>query len=247
MGFLKKAAATFGHIDKDLIERGTLARGRVVECKRTGMTTGVQIQMIVCKLTIEVELEGQPPYTANCKHPVPIPYLSQFESGQGYVAVRVDPEDPQNIAIDPKADVPGGNHTVQTIDASQGIPADIAQQLAAAGISLDAAPAQSPSEPLPNRESEVSARQILESGVPCKAIVQSAQPLGFQKDGLDVWGIVLNAIEDGGATSQARVGIGVPPDAVALLFPGSNLPAKRRADVQDGVAIDWAAALADRH
>jgi hypothetical protein len=242
MGFLKKAAAAFGHIDKDLIERGTLARGRIVECKRTGMSTGVQIQMIVCNLTIEVELEGHPPYTATCKHPIPIPYLAQAESGQGYVAVRVDPEDPQNIAIDPAADVPGGGDTVTTIDASQGVPADIAEQLAAAGVTLDAAS----SGPLPNRESEVSAKQILDTGTPCRAIVQSAQPLGFQKDGLDVWGIVLNATEDGGATTQARIGIGVPPEAVALLFPGANFPAKKRADVQDGVTIDWAAAAGDQ-
>lgn len=238
MGFLKKAAAAFGHIDKDLIERGTLARGRIAECKRTGMQTGVQVKMIVCNLTIEVELEGQPPYVATCKHPIPIPYLAQAESGQGYVAVRVDPEDPQNIAIDPTAEVPGGGHAVTTIDASQGIPEEIAQQLAAAGLTLDGPS----SEPLPNRESELSAQQILESGTPCRAIVQSAQPLGFQKDGLDVWGIVLNAIDDGGATTQARIGIGVPPEAVALLFPGANLPAKKRADVHDGVAIDWAAA-----
>lgn len=249
MGFLKKAAATLGHIDKDLIERGLLARGRVVECRRTGMTTGVQVKQVVCNLTIEVELDDRPLYTATCKHPVPMPYLPQFESGQGYVAVRVDPEEPQNIALDATHDIPpsrdGGS--IDVIDAGQGLPADLAQQLAAAGITLDAATSPSPSEPLPNRESEVSAQQILESGVPCKAIVQSAQPLGFQKDGMDVWGIVLNAIEDGGATTQARVGIGVPTEAVALLFPGSNLPAKKRADVQDGVAIDWAAALADRH
>jgi hypothetical protein len=248
MGFLRKAAAAFGHIDKDLIERGILARGRIVECKRTGMSTGVQIQMIVCNLTIEVELEGQPPYIATCKHPIPIPYLAQAESGQGYVAVRVDPDDPQNIAVDPTADVPGGNATVRTIDASQGIPADIAQQLASAGITLDDSPAPPVdlSQPLPNRESEVSAQQILESGTPCRAIVQSAQPLGFQKDGLDVWGIVLNAIDHKGATAQARIGIGVPAEAVALLFPGATLPAKKRADIQDGVAIDWAAALVDR-
>jgi hypothetical protein len=197
--------------------------------------------MIVCNLTIEVELEGQTPYIATCKHPIPIPYLAQAESGQGYVAVRVDPEDPQNIAIDPSADAPGG-HTVTTIDASQGIPAVIAQQLAAAGVTVDGPS----SEPLPNREGELSAQQILESGTPCRAIVQSAQPLGFQKDGLDVWGIVLNAVDDGGATVQARIGIGVPGEAVALLFPGSNLPAKKRTDIQDGVAIDWTAALANK-
>ncbi len=245
MGFLKKAGAAFGHVDKDLIERGLLARGTITGCERTGMSTGVQVRSVVCDLTVEVELEDRPVYTAGCKHPIPMPYLPQFESGTGAVAVRVDPDDPQNIALDLSHDVPpprsgvvGGGDTVEVIDASGGLPEDIARQLAAAGVDLAGA-----SSPPPNREGELTAAEILATGTSCRAVVQSAQPLGFQKDGLDVWGLVLNAIADGEASSQVRIGIGVPADAMALVFPGANLPAKRRSDVQDGVSIDWSAAL----
>jgi hypothetical protein len=37
MGFLKKATRAMGKLDTDLIERGLLARGKVVECRRTGV------------------------------------------------------------------------------------------------------------------------------------------------------------------------------------------------------------------
>lgn len=253
MGFLKRAGSALGRVDKDLIERGLLARGRITECRRTSMSTGTQVRSVVCELTVEVELEDRPIYTAECKHPIPMPYLPQFESGQGFVAVRVDPADPQNIALDLSHDVPsprsgaaatgagpGAGSTVQVIDASGGLPEDLAQQLAAAGVDLGAGATQEQ-----NRESKLSAAEILATGAPCRAVVQSAQPLGFQKDGLDVWGIVLNAIVEGEPASQARIGIGVPAEAVALVFPGANLPAKRRGDIDDGTSIDWTTALKD--
>src|SRR5687767_897989 len=100
MGFLKKTARALGKLDTDLIERGLLARGKVVACRRTSWTVGVQVKSVVCELTVEVELEDRPVYTAECKHPVQMPYLPQFESGQAYFAVRVDPDDHTNIALD---------------------------------------------------------------------------------------------------------------------------------------------------
>jgi hypothetical protein len=160
--------------------------------------------------------------------------------------VRVDPEDATNIELDLTHDVPpsrgggsanGAAPTTQVIEAGQGLPPDIAAQLAAAGIDLSGG-AGAP----PIRMSPVSGAEILATGTPCRAIIQSASPLGTQKDGHDVWGIVLNAIADGEPTTQARIGIGVPAAAMALVFPGSNLPARRRSDVEDGVCIDWDAA-----
>lgn len=242
MGFLEKASRALGKLDTDLIERGLLARGRIVECRRTGWTVGVQVKSVVCDLTVEVELEDRPVYTAECKHPVQIPYLAHFESGQACFAVRVDPDDHTNIAIDTAHDVPParvGDGAAQVV--AQGIPSDIAAQLVTAGVDLAGA-----SQPPPNRTSPVSGAEILATGTPCRAIVQSAQPLGFQKDGNDVWGIVLNAVSEGEDPIQARIGIGVPPEAVSLLYPGADLPAKRRRDVDDGVCIDWDEALAAR-
>src|SRR5215210_4287768 len=125
MGFLKKLGASLGHVDQDLLENGLLARGTVTECRRTSVSTGNQVPSVVCDLTVQVELPNQPAYTAQCKHPIQMPYLPQFESGQAVVAVRVDPNDQTRIALDLAHDVPrpGG--------------VDVAQQLAAAGINLD--------------------------------------------------------------------------------------------------------------
>ena len=245
MGFLKRATRALGKLDTDLIERGLLARGKVVGCRRTGWTTGVQVKSVVCDLTVEVELEDRPVYTTECKHPVLMPYLSHFESGQAYFAVRVDPDDHTNIALDTAHDVPpprgGDAGAAHVIDGGQALPSDVAARLAAAGIDLSGT-----QQPPPNRLSPVSGAEILATGAPCRAIVQSAQPLGFQKDGNDVWGIVLNAVAEGEEPLQARIGIGVPAAAVPLLFPGANLPAKRRSDVDDGVCIDWDEALQGR-
>lgn len=251
MGFLKKLGASMGHVDHHLIEHGLLARGKVVQCRRTSMSTGNQVPSVVCELTVEVELEDRPVYTASCRHPIQMPYLPQFESEQAFVAVRVDPADPQNIALDLQHDVPpprGGampmsvDNGAQVIYASQGIPPDVAQQLAAAGITIDPNANVADVQVGQNRVSPVSAAEILATGTPCRVVIQSATPMGMKKDGNDVWGFVLNVLE-GTGTTQARVGMGVPAAAMPLIFPGANLPAKHRSDVPDGVAIDWVAAM----
>jgi hypothetical protein len=228
MGFLSRAASAMGHVDKGLLRDGLLARGHVTECRRTAVSTGNQVQSVICNLTVEVALEDRPVYTATCKHPIQIPYLPQFESGLATVAVRVDPEDRQRIALDLATEVPPPRDG--TTDAP-----------------MDPMTMGQPAEAVPqNRESPVKAAEILATGTPCRAIIQTSQPLGIKKDGHDVWGLVMNATSDTEPPIQVRIGIAIPNEAMALVFPGANLPAKRRADVQDGVAIDWDAALAER-
>jgi hypothetical protein len=231
MGFLSRAASAMGHVDKGLLKDGLLGRGHVTGCRRTAVSTGNQVQSVVCNLTVDVELEDRPVYTATCKHPIQIPYLPQFESGQGFVAVRVDPEDQSRIALDLTHEVPPARDG--TTDAQMD------------PTTLGAV--QSTDGPVPNRDSPVKAAEILATGTPCRAIIQTSQPLGIKKDGHDVWGLVLNAtFDDGQPPIQARTGVAIPAEAMALVFPGAILPAKRRADVLDGVAIDWEAALAEK-
>src|SRR4051794_21219834 len=111
MSLFKRAKSALGGVDKDLIEHGTLARGNVKDVDVTSMSTGRAEAgfgaRIVCKVTVEVvPLDGSDFYTATCMHPVPQVYLPKLSEPGAAVAVRVDPEDPQNIALDLEHDVP---------------------------------------------------------------------------------------------------------------------------------------------
>jgi hypothetical protein len=253
MGFLRKVSRSMGHADGHLLAQGLLARGHVVECRRTAMTTGRQVERVVCELTVEVQLEDQPVYTAHCKHAIQIPYLPQFESGQASVAVRVDPEDPQNIELDLTTDVPPPRDGAAAA-AAAAEPAAAVQLVDDTGAPLPPELARAaqeamahPDDPMAgNRVSPVTGAEILATGTPCRLVVQSAQPMGMQKDGRDVWALILNVTGDGAAPRQVRIGVGVPAAATGLLFPGANLPGRQRADVPDGATPDWDAALAER-
>jgi hypothetical protein len=60
-----------------------------------------------------------------------------------------------------------------------------------------------------------------------------------------MYALLLTVMADGRAPYQVPVGNPVPPDAVPLLYPGNNVPAKRMPDRGDKyIVVDWAAALA---
>ena len=87
--------------------------------------------------------------------------------------------------------------------------------------------------------------QILEQGVPCKAVIVQSQPMGMRSpSGKDMYAFVLTVMADGREPYQVQVGNPVPADAAPLVFPGSTVPAKRMADGDDHeIVIDWDAAL----
>lgn len=90
-----------------------------------------------------------------------------------------------------------------------------------------------------------SAAELLASGAPCDAVIVEYQPLGMKNAGnIDMYAFKLSIFAEGQAPYQIMVGNPVPPEAVALLFPGSRVPAKYDPNgVKEDVAIDWAAAL----
>lgn len=231
MGIFRKAAASMGHVDHGLQKRGLLARGRVLQCDRTAMSTGNQVHQVVCNLLVEVDLPGRPLYQATCKYPIQMPYLPQFESGNASVAVRVDPDDPANITLDLTTDVPPPSQAAPTTASAAPDPNAYAQ------------PATAPAQPA-NTTNKLTAAEVLATGSPCRVVIVESQPLDFSKPGLPpYYGLVLSVFVDGQAPSQVRVGVPVPDAAVPLLYPGSNVPAKIRADVQDAVTPDWDAAI----
>jgi hypothetical protein len=90
------------------------------------------------------------------------------------------------------------------------------------------------------------AARILELGAPCMAVIVSSQPLGLRNQhGDDLYALSLTVISDGERPYQVQVGNPVPPDAAALLYAGSAVPAKRMPDGDEReLAIDWGAAVA---
>jgi hypothetical protein len=90
-----------------------------------------------------------------------------------------------------------------------------------------------------------SAADILERGTPCEAVIVESQPLGLKNpNGIDMYAFKLTIFAEGASPYQIMVGNPVPPEAVALLFPGSRVPAKFDPNgLKESVAIDWAAAM----
>lgn len=90
-----------------------------------------------------------------------------------------------------------------------------------------------------------SAAEILANGEDCRAVIVEAQPLGTKNPkGLDMWAFMLTVIANDRAPYQVPVGNPVPPNAVPLIYPGNNLPAKRMPSQGDKyIVIDWATAV----
>jgi hypothetical protein len=99
MGFLSKIT---GGPDKKLLATGLLGRGIIVGVQPTGTTLEIGNGLVqrVCVFTVEVSLDGRAPYTATCKQRFPEIQLPQIRPGNTTVAVRVDPADPTQIALD---------------------------------------------------------------------------------------------------------------------------------------------------
>ena len=91
-----------------------------------------------------------------------------------------------------------------------------------------------------------SAAQVLEYGVPCKAVIVQSQPMGMRSSsGNDMYAFLLTVMAEGRPPYQTQVGNPVPADAVPLLYPGNTVPAKRMPDgAGHEIVIDWDAALA---
>lgn len=99
MGLLRKLT---GGTDKKLLETGLLGQGLITDIKVTGTTvqTGNGLVQRSCVFTVQVTLDGKEPYVATCKQRILEVQIPQFSPGSTTVAVRVNPEDPTDIALD---------------------------------------------------------------------------------------------------------------------------------------------------
>jgi hypothetical protein len=90
-----------------------------------------------------------------------------------------------------------------------------------------------------------SAAEILAYGEDCRAVIVESQPLGRKSPkGVDMYALLLTVLADGTAPYQVPVGNPVPPEAVPLLYPGNNVPAKRMPSKGEKyIVVDWPAAI----
>ncbi len=210
MGLFNKMRSLTGSVPKELLERGLLGRGIIVSIQQTSVSTGVDFDPShVCVFTVEVALDNVPRYTATCRQAVRATVLPQLMLPGATVAVRVDPDDHDRIALSLAEEPP-----VVT--------------LASGG---------------PNTG---SAARILDTGVPCQAVITESLPMGMRTArGEDMYAFSLTVLAAGRTPYQVQVGNPVPPEAVPLVYAGNTVPAKRMPDGEDHeVVIDWQAALA---
>ena len=128
MGIFSKIT---GGPDKKLLETGLLGRGIITDVKLTGTTiqTGNGLVQRTCIFSLEVSLDGKDPYNTTCKQRIPEIEIAQIQPGASTVAVRANPDDLSQIAIDFNTQAPvvttpagSGNHSAAEILAT-GTPA----------------------------------------------------------------------------------------------------------------------------
>ncbi|SHN44523.1 DUF3592 domain-containing protein [Cryptosporangium aurantiacum] len=137
----KQAADGFkqltGGVDDELIRTGRPARGLILDVQLTGTT----VQMggppeRVCVFTLEVTLDDTQSYQAVARQRIAEHVLPRLQPGQTFVAVRVDPADPNRVAIDWASEPPVVRATPKA-----GVPT--AAELLATGLPCEAVVIQS--------------------------------------------------------------------------------------------------------
>ena len=107
MGFLKKIKSMAGGADDELLANGRLGRGVVVGLELTGTAVSFGVdEYRVCQVAVQVFLDGEQPYVAQTRQRILEYQIPQLSQGGAVVAVRVDPADPQKIAIDFQSEPP---------------------------------------------------------------------------------------------------------------------------------------------
>jgi hypothetical protein len=110
MGFMDKIRAVGGGVSPELLQNGTLARGEVVNVEMTGMSVSrgdqVATEKQVCNVTLKVMMDNTPPFEAKVHQGIPVLVLRDLQSGSAVVAVRVNPNNHQEVAIDFNSDPP---------------------------------------------------------------------------------------------------------------------------------------------
>lgn len=109
MGFLDKLRSVGGGVSPELLKTGVLARGEIVSVQPTGMTVSHGNDALgkqVCNVVLSVAMDNTPPFQATVHQGVPILALQALSTPGAVVAVRVNPANHQEVAIDFESDPP---------------------------------------------------------------------------------------------------------------------------------------------
>ena len=88
MGWLRNL---LGSTDDTLLQTGILGRANVIGLQASGMTLQIANGLVErkCTVTLNVMIDGYPPYTATAVQRIQEIYLPQLGTGSAVVAVRV--------------------------------------------------------------------------------------------------------------------------------------------------------------
>jgi hypothetical protein len=94
-------------VEPKRLAAGMLAQGQVLSVDAVGRSWSDGpggLPAPFCNLTIQVRLEGVPPYEATFEQSIPGMKVSQVQTPGAVVAVRVNPDDHADVAIDFQTD-----------------------------------------------------------------------------------------------------------------------------------------------
>ena len=116
MGFLKKLGDAGKKLtlmseglDPELMENGLLGLGTIVALEEKHLTVrigGGDEDDRTCDFTVQVALDNTEPYTTTCTQRVSSAGFDALQPGRGFVAVRVNPDDHSQIALDTRVEPP---------------------------------------------------------------------------------------------------------------------------------------------
>ena len=91
-----------GGVDRQLLATGTLARGEVLSIQPSSTTISVMNSLVErnCTFLLNVMMDGQQPFQAQVSQRVQEVLIPQLTKPGVVLAVRVDPADHANVAID---------------------------------------------------------------------------------------------------------------------------------------------------
>lgn len=101
MGLFSKLTASFTGTDADDIPNGVLASAVITGYQPTGTVVRYGTTPYrVCDFTLQVHPENGEPYAATTRQKIIEWEIARIQPGQTVCAVRIDPNDPQRVAID---------------------------------------------------------------------------------------------------------------------------------------------------